>query len=252
MSFNLLIKEPILFAIKALLANRLRTFLSLLGITIGIFVIVSILVVVESLERNVEKGISSLGDDVVYVSKLPWGFGGGATEWWKFRNNKSPGYSEFKLFKQRFTSAEAMGFEAKTFTTIEFENNNMSGVVLKGVNFGYSRIKSLNFSSGRFFSLTEEKSGNPVIIIGASIAENLFGESNPIGKQVKIKEGKLTVIGVLEKEGQNMAMGMEKMDNIILTPITYLVKRGNLRGMDRNILCKAGEGVELSFFKNRN
>src|SRR6187549_2237926 len=101
--FVKLFAESFLFAIEALRVNKLRTFLSLLGITIGIFAIISVFTVTDALEKNVRDSVKSLGDNVVYIQKWPWLFGGDYP-WWKYLNRPLPGYNEMKLLQQRCNS----------------------------------------------------------------------------------------------------------------------------------------------------
>ena len=83
MLFLKLFRESILFAINALIVNKVRTILSLLGISIGIFTIITVFTIIDSLERNVQNSVQKLGNDVVYVQKWPWAFGSDYA-WWKY------------------------------------------------------------------------------------------------------------------------------------------------------------------------
>ena len=104
-----LLKESIIFAWGALIANKLRTFLSLLGITIGIFAIITVFTIVDSLERNIRGSVQSLGDNVVFVMKWPWTFGPDYP-WWKYMNRPVPLYCELAEVQRKSKSIEAVGF----------------------------------------------------------------------------------------------------------------------------------------------
>jgi putative ABC transport system permease protein len=95
-----LIRESIIFAFRALAVNKLRTILSLLGITIGIFTIILVFTVVDSLEKNVRDSVESLGDNVIYVQKWPWAFGSDYP-WWKYWQRPVPDYKEMEQLSNR-------------------------------------------------------------------------------------------------------------------------------------------------------
>src|SRR6478736_134394 len=104
-----LIRESISFAISSLVMNKLRTFLSLLGITIGIFAIIIVFTIVDSLEQNLRKSVQSLGDDVVFVQKWPWTFGPDYP-WWKYMNRPVPGYPELETILRKCDGAQSAAF----------------------------------------------------------------------------------------------------------------------------------------------
>ncbi|MBL7917169.1 MAG: ABC transporter permease, partial [Bacteroidia bacterium] len=100
----LLFKESVRFALQALVSNKLRSFLSLLGITIGIFAIILVFTIVDSLESNIRSSIQSLGNNVIYVQKWPWSFGENYP-WWKYMNRPLPQYEELEdLIKRSKTT----------------------------------------------------------------------------------------------------------------------------------------------------
>ena len=104
-----LVKETIFFAVISLTINKLRTFLSLLGISIGIFAIILVFSIVDSLEKNIRNSVSQLGDNVVYIQKWPWG-GGGEYAWWKYLNRPVPLSKEGYFVKNRSQLAENVAF----------------------------------------------------------------------------------------------------------------------------------------------
>src|SRR5574343_666576 len=111
MLFLKLFRESILFAINALIVNKLRTFLSLLGISIGIFTIITVFTFVDYIEFSVQSSVQKLGNDVVYVQKWPWAFGSDYP-WWKYFNRANPSYKDYEELNRRVDpeKVKAMAF----------------------------------------------------------------------------------------------------------------------------------------------
>lgn len=237
-----LIKESLLFAIDSLVVNKLRTFLSLLGITIGIFAMVSVFTMVDSLERNIRDSIQSLGDNVVYIQKMPWVFDSN-TPWWDFIRRPHPNLEDFKMVSKLSRKAEAVAMLAGTGGTLKHKNNSIENITLNGVTYEYNRIWDLKIVKGRYFTELEIRTGRPVAIIGADIAENLFEGKDAIGQEFKFKDRKLNVIGVLEKEGEQM-MG-ESNDKNVFTSLNFARNFINLNSRNSGsiIMVRAKEAV---------
>ncbi len=238
-----LIRESFLFAISSLVNNRLRTFLSLMGVTIGIFAIISVFTVLDSIERNIKDSIASLGDDVVYVQKWPWEFEG-EYKWWKYLNRPLPKLKELEEIKRRAKGVEAGAFMVSTRKNISFEDKTMEGGIVIAASQSYDKIRSFELSKGRYFSPYESKSGRNNAIIGDDIVKNLFGSKEPIGKSIKISGRKVNVIGVFKREGQDLISNMSA-DNTILIPINFARSFIDIKSERNNpmIMLKAKEGI---------
>lgn len=198
-----LFKEALFFAWQSLVANKLRSFLSLLGITIGIFAIILVFTIVDSLESNIRGSIQTLGNNVVYIQKWPWTFGPDYP-WWKYINRPTPQYYELDEIKRKCKSTDALAYRMGARKTVKYKSNSVQNAVVSGISHEYYKIKNFDLSLGRYFTQTETDAGYRVVLIGAKIAEGLFGTEDPIGKQIKIAGQKATVIGVIKKEGESM------------------------------------------------
>jgi putative ABC transport system permease protein len=180
MLFLRLLAESFWFSIHALKANKLRTFLSLLGISIGIFAIISVFTVVDALESNVRKSVASLGNNVIYVQKWPWIFSSDYP-WWKYINRPLPSYKELEEIQKRSTASQASAFMVVINSkTVKYRNNSIENTSLLGVSHDYDKIKSFELEEGRYFSEAESNSGKPYAVIGAEIASNL--RKKPCGR----------------------------------------------------------------------
>lgn len=219
MLFIRLLKESFLFASHALVANRLRTILSLLGVSIGIFAIISVFTVVDSLEKNIRTSIESLGDNVVFVQKWPWEFGGDY-KWWQYMNRPNATIKEADLILKKSQYAEAVAFSASTSATVEYMSRSMDNITIIPASHDYYKVTNFDINEGRYFSEFESAGGSSVCIIGYNLLENLFQLSDPIDKEIKMMGRKIRVIGVFKKEGED-TFG-NSADNILLLPVNFM------------------------------
>jgi putative ABC transport system permease protein len=227
MIFLGLFKESILFALAALVANKLRTILSLLGITIGIFAIIMVFTVVDSLEKNLKKSIQSLGDDVVFVQKWPWTFGPDYP-WWKYMNRPLPDYTELDEILRKSSGAQSAAFLATARITVKYQS---------------SSIENFEIAEGRYFTDIESSAGRPVAVIGDVLARVLFPNQNGIGQTIKLNGAKVTVIGVFKKEGESIFGGSP--DTEVLVPVNYARSLIDIRdeNLDPQIMVRAKTGI---------
>ncbi|RZJ60150.1 MAG: ABC transporter permease, partial [Hymenobacter sp.] len=211
--------ESFAFAWQALRSNLLRTILSLLGVTVGIFAIIAVFMVVDSLEASVRQSMSFMGDKVIYVGKWPW-VPSPNMPWWKFFNRPVPTAREFRQLEKILSPGSNKGvaiFVSKAGNTFKAGSNSVSDCSLQGVSFGYRNVSAVNVEQGRYFTLQEIDGARPVALIGATIAENLYPGTDPLGQDFKTRGRHFTVIGVLKKEGKNL-LGAPSNDANCLIP----------------------------------
>lgn len=195
--------ESFRFAWQALRSNLLRTLLSLLGVTIGIFAIIAVFTLVDSLERNIRQSLASIGDKVVYVEKWPWVFDG-EYQWWRYFQRPEPTYNEFRFLSDKLENAQgvvAMSFRGRI--TVKNGNNSMSALI-QGTTLDYNKISDVPIEQGRYFTQQEIDVARNVAIIGSDVAENLFPAQDPVGKSFKIKGLNFIIIGVQQRKGESI------------------------------------------------
>ncbi len=228
-----LIKESFIFAFQSVIMNKLRTALSLLGITIGIFAIISVFTVVDSLETNIRTSLNSLGTNIVYVQKWPWTSEDGKEfQWWKYVNRPVPNYAEYREVEYRSTMAEDVGFVVSANLPSKSGNNKIDNTRFIGVSNNIEKIRTIEIENGRYFTSFEINSGRNICVIGHSIAKNLFPNSDPIGKVIQLKGFKLKVIGVISKEGK--ATFSDSMDESVILPVTFIRNIIDIKSEDFN------------------
>lgn len=237
------------FALHALWSNRLRTFLSLLGITIGIFAVISVFTFVDSWNLKIRSSLANLGDDVVYVEKWPWEFGGDYP-WWKYMNRPSAQFREMEWLRSSTKSARAVtmtyNLDGGTATAGDLGMNNAS---VRAVAPDYHLLRSFELESGRYFHNSELDRGSRSIVLGARAANELFPDGNALGKPVKVMGQRFRVVGVLAAEGNN-ALGTS-LDEELLVPLNFIrqVKGNRLNEVNPLILAAPVEGVPVDELK---
>lgn len=214
------IYESFHFAWRALRSNLLRTILSLLGVTIGIFTIILVFTLVDSLEKNIRDSLSFIGTGTIYVEKWPWmPDNNGETRWWDFWGRPNASYAEYKFLEGNLRSRSSIAiFARKGNITIRRNSNSIGQVRLVGGSEGYDNIFTVDVEKGRFLSANEINGGRNVVVIGYEVALALFpNNDNPIGQDIKIKNMRYRVVGVVKKEGQSFS-GAPSNDHIAIVP----------------------------------
>lgn len=238
-------------AMQELWKNKLRTFLSLFGVTIGIFCIIGVLATVNSLELNIQSEIKSLGTNTIYIDKWDYGAGGGPDyPWWKFVKRPSPKYSELEEIKRRTTTAEHVAFEINTSGNVDVKDNTLSNVILYGVSEEFPGVQPIQIQYGRFMTDAEFGLGSNAAVIGNEVAEKLFGSAErAVGKQVNAKGKKLNVVGVIKKQGSTIIGGWQ-FDKSIVTAYRFGRTVMDERRADPLILVKGKENLSSKAVKD--
>jgi putative ABC transport system permease protein len=201
-----LIFESFQFAWRALRANLLRTILSLLGVTVGIFAIIAVFTLVDSLEKNIKDSFDFLGTGVIYVEKWPFiANSDGEFPWWEYWRRPNASYNEYKYLQTALSHSSDMTiFAVKGNAIIKRGSSSIGQIGLRGGSMGYDRIFEMNIDKGRYLTTDEIEAGRNVVVLGFEVANALFPNSeDPIGQDVKIKNLKYRVVGVVKREGQS-------------------------------------------------
>ncbi|MBP6977552.1 MAG: ABC transporter permease [Lentimicrobiaceae bacterium] len=247
MLFLKLLVESFWFAINAIAVNKVRTILSLSGITIGIFSIISVFTVFDSMEIAIRSNLSTLGNDVLFVTKWPL-IGDANMPWWKYWNRPEPSISDLKEVQRRTQAAEASAIDFAISRTIKYQGNYVENATVHAVSQDYDKVIFFELADGRYFTPIESASGKPVTVIGHEIAENLFENLDPIGKDIKVMGSKVEVIGVIAKEGSDNFGNSH--DTQILLPINFARNYVNTNEIGMTIMVKARPNVTTNELKD--
>jgi len=242
-----IISESISQALQQLGGNKLRSFLSLLGISIGIFCIIGVQTAVDSLEDNIRGSFDKLGSDVVYVSKFSWAEDPGEN-YTKLLRRPNPDYKDYRTLKKSLTTAEALCLNVGIgMKTMQYKSNSVDNCEVLATTEGYDDIYNPEIEKGRYFSENEFTYGGDNIVIGYNIAQQLFGNIEPVGKKVKLLGRKLTIIGVIAESGESL-IGIMDYDDTVLLTYENARKFANLKATNvfgnSSLSVKAAEGID--------
>ncbi len=214
--FLKILYESFIQAKNQLVTNKLRTFLSLLGISIGIFSIVVVKSAVDSLEYNIKNSFAKLGTDIVYIDKMPWNEDP-RKNYWKYKRRPEIDYKDYQAISKNVDLAKNVAFTVFVGgKTLKYKSSSVEGAYFLCPTWDFGDMMKLEFEQGRYFTQNEYKSGLNKVILGNNIAKELFQGINPIGKNVKLFGQKFQIIGVLQKEGDNIVNVMPFDDAVML------------------------------------
>lgn len=230
--------------LQELRVNKLRTGLSLTGIAFGIFCIIGVLATVNSLERNIQNDIKTLGSNTIYIDK--WDYSGGPDKpFWKFQARPVMKYEEMGLIKQRSQLADDISFLMRSGGNISHNDDVIENAVIYGIVESQIAIQPLQFESGRYFSSSEFNSGAPIALMGFDNAEKLYGNADrAVGKDFEIKGKHVTIVGVIKKEGKNF-IGWD-YDNCIMLGYKFCKQVIPENYSNPVLIVKGKEGVTTS------
>ncbi|WP_396166430.1 ABC transporter permease [Flavobacterium sp.] len=243
-----LLKESFAFAFNALRSNKLRTFLSLLGVTVGIFSIIAVLAAVDSLKKNIVDSLDGMDKNTIYLFK--YSFGPTEVEKWKRDQFPQVKYDEYQYLQKSMPDIDKISFNFFTKNqSIKYDDNTVNSIRVKPSTNEFFEIEPFKVDKGRLFNEVESNSGTSVIVIGSEVAEGLFKGNEPIGKQIRLYGQRFTVIGVLKKMGQN-AFG-DSNDVAVFLPVNNMRKLygDNSVIFTPAILIKPKAGVDIEEFK---
>lgn len=216
--------ESLLFAYQALKSNVMRTTLSLLGVSVGIFAIVAVFTAVDSLNKKIRDDIDSVaGSGVIYVGKWPWIMANNYP-WWKFMNRPEMKFAEYKFLKENLKNAQSVViYESGRQANASNKSSSMT-VSLNGASYEINQTTKIPIAKGRYFMPFEAESGMLVAIIGAEVAENLGISDVSDEQSIKINGIKFKVIGVIEKKGEDAISIGGSPDQMVYIPYVAFAK----------------------------
>jgi len=242
-----LIYESLVMAYQSLVMNKVRTTLSLLGITIGIFSVISVFTVFDSLQNSIKSEINSLGSNVLFIQKWPWAMGG-SYPWWKYYQRPEPKLNEVKEITKRSQTIEEAAFFFSVNRNVYFHENSVENVPVVAVSHQYSNVMPLDLQEGRYFTELESNGGRNVVIIGADVADNLFPGKEAIGQRIKVFGRKMNVIGMIKKKGEDV-FGSSS-DKAIIIPVNFARGLVDIRKINSTIVVKGRPNVSNEQMKN--
>jgi putative ABC transport system permease protein len=238
-------------ALQELLKNKLRTFLSLFGITIGIFCIIGVLATVNSLERNIQDQVKSLGTNTIYFDKWDYTAGNGPDyPWWKFVNRPVPKYEEVKQIKERTPGAEYAAMCIQANDEVNYKGSSLSNINLYGISDDFENIQPVEINVGRYLTDPELDRGSNAVVVGDLIADQLFGSpESAIDKELTIRGKHVSIVGVIKKQGKQMIGGWD-FDQSVIFAYKFARNIMNEQRADPVILIKGREDLSSKALKD--
>jgi putative ABC transport system permease protein len=238
-------RESFLFAFSSVAVNKLRTFLSLFGITIGIVSIISVFTVFDWMESSIRTSIESLGDNTIYVEKWPW-TANQEIKWWDMLKWPPPSTDDYEAVLRRSVSSQAVCYTVGSGENIKFRGNAVSDTYIMAATHDFENVRTLEIEKGRYFTQSESASGKAVTIIGAELADKLFDDIDPMGREITVAGYKTQVIGVFKKEGKG-GLSDSGMDETLLLPLNFSRQFINFRNpfLNSDIMIRGKEGVPV-------
>ena len=215
----MLFKESVSIAIAALLSNKLRSILTMLGIIIGVGAVIVMISIGMGVRQNVTNSIASLGSNMLIVTPGSANKGGVRSA---AGSNQSLKLDDAEAIQKRIKDIDYVAPTVNSSYQVVYGNQNWNTSVY-GVTPDYMKIRSLTVASGSFITNADDNSRNRVAVIGSTVATNLFGTKNPVGSNIRIHNQPFKVIGVLESKGQS-SMGSDQ-DDVVLVPLKTAQER---------------------------
>ncbi len=231
----LAIRESFRIAVQALLANKARGFLTTLGIIIGILAVTTTMTAFNSMQAAFRQGAAAIGADVIYVSRTPWIIMG---NWWDYRNRPNLSMDDAADLRDAFQGRAIVNASMDTRRDLKYRSEIMEGVVIIGTSDKMPFITERVPEFGRFLMPFDVAYKKNTAIIGSTVAEGLFPNTDPINKEINIGPNKFRVAGVMEKQGGS-TFGGPDFDRQVFVPITTFAKLfGGRRFGDVDIAVK--------------
>jgi putative ABC transport system permease protein len=233
--------EAIKLALQSLWANKMRSILTLLGVVIGVASVITVVTLTNGAKRFVTDKINSYGASVVTITKMPQTFIT-LDEYLAFQKRRDISYDDYRAIVDECKRCVSVGAQRNNGTgKVVYQTRSTTDTGVRGWTWTMPPISNLNIDQGRSFTEVEDDHSAHVAIVGYDVVDNVLGEGDPLGKEIRVDGAPYTVIGVGERQGKMMGMSM---DNWIAIPLTtFLHAYDAHRSLD--IYVNSGGGGEV-------
>ncbi len=232
--------EGVRIAVSALTGNHLRTFLTTMGIVIGVMTVIAIVAIIDGLDASFASQIGNLGAHTVYVDKWKWINTG--NEWWEMRNRKNMGRTELDAIEREASLATAVAPMGGQRTTVAAGDVELSRILVRGTSGAYLQTGGGTVAAGRFLSGPDVELSRSVVVLAAGVVDQLFPGlpwDAVLGRRVRVRDLPFTVIGVLERRGR--MLGMDLDNNVSIPYTTFLRDMGSKRSLTIAVATEPGQ-----------
>ncbi len=229
------LRTNLLLAVRAVREHRLRAFLTMLGLAMGVAILMIVITMVRSATIYVEQKIANLGTNVFRAAKAPF-VPTDLQEFFRAQRNHDLTMEDLAAVSAACTACEGVGAEVRSTVRVRYRDQELRDQVMLGQTANMSWIGNLTVEAGRYFSDMEERHGAPVCLIGDEVRNRLFAGRDPLGRWVRAGKEELLVIGVFERIGS--VLGQE-MDNYLVVPLPVFLR---LQGTRHSLVLQARAG----------
>nr|MDQ3283235.1 ABC transporter permease [Acidobacteriota bacterium] len=235
--------ETLRIAATALRAHKMRSFLTLLGVIIGVMTVVTVVAIISGLNDYISEKVFRLNPDVYAVTQF--GIITSREQWLEAVKRKKISWSDYEAVRDRCGLCAMTGASYGNRSVMKRGAQKLSNVRTAGVTSNMAEVNNLDLEAGRFFTPTEERRSALVVVIGSDVREELFGQLDPIGRMMLVANQPMRVIGLLTKQGSVLG---QNQDKIVYIPATTWRKRfGSRDSLDIFVRAKNGvPGVDAS------
>ena len=232
--------EALKLALQSLWANKMRSILTLLGVVIGVASVITVVTLTNGAKRFVTDNINRYGASVISITKMPQTFIT-TEEYLSYQKRKDISYDDYKAILAECQSCVLVGADHSTTGSVVYQTRSTTDSTIRGITWTMPAIANLNIAEGRSFTESEDEHNAHVAIIGADIVENVLGQGDPLGKEIRVNGAPYTVIGVAESQGKTMG---NSMDNWVGIPLTTFLRQFGAHS-SLTIYADAGSGGEV-------
>jgi putative ABC transport system permease protein len=230
--------EAIKLALQSLWANKMRSILTLLGVVIGVASVIMVVTLTNGAKQFVTQKINSYGASVITISKMPQSFMT-IEEYVEFQKRKDVTIDDYRAVESRCRLCISTGAQRTTVGKVVHGNQSTTDTGVRGWTWTMPALSNLNIALGRSFTASEDEHSAHVAIVGADIANNMLGGSDPLGKEVRVDGVQYTVIGVGEAQGK---MFGSSMDNWVAIPLNAFLQIYGAHGQSSSLAIYADAG----------
>ncbi|MGZ5433048.1 MAG: ABC transporter permease [Thermoanaerobaculia bacterium] len=229
--------ETFRIASNALRAHKLRSFLTLLGVIIGVMTVITVVSIISGLNNYISEKVFQLSPDVYVVTQF--GIITSREQFLEAVKRKKIDGRDFELVRDLCRTCDAVGAGQETRAAVKYGANRFTDVQIRGTTANMAEISNLDLAGGRFFTDSEERHSSLVAVIGSDVRDELFGKLDPIGRSIRVANLRVRVIGLLAKQGSVLGQSQDKL--VLLPLATWRKEFGTRRGV--NLFVRAQGGV---------
>lgn len=206
-------------ALTTFRTHRLRSFLTTLGIIIGVMTVIAIVSLIQGMNYEVERQISSLGTNVIYLQKINWGMG--RIDWDEIKRRPDLTIADAVAIARLPVVERVAPMRRRMVNRLNYRKCKATNIEMLGITPSYATTANYRIETGRFINSDDSMRKRPVCVIGGYIVDNLFPDEEPLGKRLTIEGKSFTIIGTLVRKGSFLG---QTQDNLLLIPLATFEK----------------------------